>query len=78
MEADAVVDIFCASKVCYNLQYRKFVGDGDTISYPIVVNANRYPGYEVVKSECVGHVQKHVGTRLRKIKTTCKDNAFIW
>ena len=55
---------------CYNLRYTKFIGDGDIKFHPIVVNANQYP---VVKAECVGHVQKRVGTRLRQIKTTCKD-----
>ena len=35
------------------------------------MEANPYPSYEIVKAECVGHVQKRVGTRLRKFKTEC-------
>ena len=31
-----------------------------------------YPGIVVVKKECIGHVQKRVGTRLRKLKKTEK------
>ena len=53
--------------------YLTYIGDGDTKSYQNVVNANPYPGYEIVKAECVGHVQKRVGTRLWKFKTDCKE-----
>ena len=31
-----------------------------------------YPGIIIEKAEWVGHVQKRVGTRLRKFKSDCK------
>ena len=50
----------------HNLRYVKFLGDGDSKSYQTVKNT--YPRIEVEKLECVGHYQKRVGNRLRKMK----------
>ena len=33
-----------------------------------IVKADPYPGLTIVKGECIGHVQKRVGTRLRNFK----------
>ena len=38
------------------------------VSYSSVVEANPYPGIDIVKNECVGHVQKRVGARCRNLK----------
>ena len=73
MEADGVLECFLSSVIKRQLRYLTYIGDGDTKSYQNVVNANPYPGYEIVKAECVGHVQKRVGTRLRKFKTDYKE-----
>ena len=48
------------------LRYTKFYGDGDSKSYSNVCDV--YPGVKVEKLECVGHVQKRVGCRLRNLK----------
>ena len=73
MEADGVSECFLTSVNERKLRYLTYIGDGDTKSYQNVVAANPYPGYNIGKAECVGHVQKRVGTRLRKFKTECKD-----
>lgn len=73
MEADGVLECFLSSVEKNKLRYLTYIGDGDTKSYQTVVNANPYPGYVITKAECVGHVQKRVGTRLRKFKTDCKE-----
>ena len=73
MEADGVIECFLSSVIKRQLRYLTYIGDGDTKSYQNIVNANPYPGYEIVKAECVGHIQKRVGTRLRKFKTDCKE-----
>jgi len=41
------------------LIYKYYLGDGDTSSYNDVVKKHQ-------KLECVGHIQKRIGTRLRK------------
>ena len=46
-----------------------FIGDGDSKAYYEVVKANPYGDrYPVNKCECLGHIQKRVGSRLRKLK----------
>ena len=50
-----------------------YYGDGDCKSYSYVKDT--YPGITVYKLECVGHVQKRVGTRLRNLKKTIKGLA---
>ena len=48
------------------LRYTTFYGDGDSKGYLGVCDV--YPGIKVEKMECVGHVQKRVGCRLRNLK----------
>ena len=53
----------------YNLRYVTFIGDGDSKSYQNVCQEKPYGSeYPVEKSDCIGHVQKRMGTALRKIK----------
>ena len=48
------------------LRFTEFYGDGDCKSFASIENT--YAGIKVKKLECIGHVQKRVGTRLRKLK----------
>ena len=64
--------IFARSEETRKLQYTQYFGDGDSKAYNEVENA--YDNVHVEKKECVGHVQKRVGTALRKLK---KDNKGI-
>ena len=50
------------------MRYIEYLGDGDTKSYALVVEKDPYPGKPVKKLECVGHIQKRVGARCRKMK----------
>ena len=50
--------------------YTGYYGDGDSKSFHKVKDV--YPGVSVVEYECIGHVQKRVGNRLRKLKKTDK------
>ena len=74
MEAVAAVEIFSRSIEKRKLKYTTFVGDGDSSSFGQVkaaLDEKFGSDYEVKKEECVGHVQKRLGTALRKYK---KDN----
>ena len=52
------------------LRYVNYYCDGDCKRYSYVKDT--YPGITVCKLECVGHVQKRVGSRLRNLKKTIK------
>ena len=69
MEKEIVKEIFCSSVQDHKLRYTSFIGDGDTNSFKTVHDAQPYgPDVTVEKIECLGHVQKRMGTRLRKLK----------
>lgn len=57
------------------VRYRNFIGDGDSKAYSGLVNSKNYgDDFSIVKKECVGHVQKRMGARLREIvKKTVVD-----
>ena len=60
--------IFTRSVDLHKLQYDENYGDGDSKSYSLVKDTYQVYDIEVVTKECVGHVQKRVGTALRKLK----------
>ena len=64
MESAGAVTIFNRSIICNKLRYKTYIGDGDTQSYHEVVKSDPYPGLSIERGECVGHVQKRLGTRL--------------
>lgn len=69
MEAAGAIQMFNRSVEKNNLIYSEYLGDGDTSSFKEVVTHDPYKQYHVqpVKLECVGHVQKRLGTRLRNV-----------
>ena len=66
MEAAGAIDIFNRSIDKNNLIYHEYLGDDDTSLFKEVVDANPYEKYDIIPSEleCIGHVQKRLGTRL--------------
>ncbi|GFU66589.1 uncharacterized protein TNCV_3335701 [Trichonephila clavipes] len=50
-------------KACYT----QYLGDGDSKGFLTIKEAKVYGDTEVEKLECIGHVQKRMGTRLRNI-----------
>ncbi|XP_047127052.2 uncharacterized protein LOC124808049 [Hydra vulgaris] len=73
MESAGALSFFTESLAKYNVRYSHYIGDGDTESYTNVVKAKPY-GEDLVpvKIECVGHVQKRLGTRLRQMQCDLK------
>ena len=53
-----------------NLRYVNFYGDGDSKRFTAVKHI--YPGFICEKYECIGHVQKRMGCRLRKRRKNVK------
>jgi RNase P subunit RPR2 len=73
MEVSGVQEIFSNSLKKYNVRYTNYLGDGDSKSYNSVVAAKPYgDDVTITKLECVGHIQKRLGARLRKLKLQLK------
>ena len=72
MESKGAINIFTNSLQKYNLRYAHYIGDGDTESYKRVTDTKPYGDFIPQKLECVGHVQKRLGTRLRKLRNEKK------
>ncbi|XP_066599941.1 uncharacterized protein [Prorops nasuta] len=68
MEINAITEMFSRSLNKYGVKYLTYIGDGDSKTFNGIVNAAPYGESTVVKKECVGHVEKRMGTRLRNAK----------
>ncbi|GFX81668.1 transposable element Tc3 transposase [Trichonephila clavipes] len=62
-----VLSIFQRSETSRKACYTQYLGDGDSKGFLTIKEAKVYGDTEVEKLECVGHVQKRMGTRLRNI-----------
>lgn len=69
IEPKVGVEVFSRSVDKHKLRYTRFIGDGDTNSFKTVSESKPYGDINVEKVECVGHVQKRMGSRLRKLKS---------
>ena len=68
MQQSTLYFIIHRSEDTLGLRYVKYVGDGDSSSYSRVKSEQPYgPDVEIVKEECIGHIQKRMGTKLRKL-----------
>ncbi|XP_067213596.1 uncharacterized protein [Linepithema humile] len=67
MEVDCMKEMFCRSE-SHGVKYATYIGDGDTKTFQALLNCNPYSDLTVHKKECIGHVQKRMGTRLRAAK----------
>lgn len=73
MEVDGIVEMFQRSENLHGVRYTSYIGDGDSKTYKGVVDSRPYgDGVTIMKKECVGHVQKRMGARLRRIKKNTK------
>lgn len=52
----------------YDTCYINYIGDGDSKTYKGIVDGKPYNDLTLLKKECVGHVQKRMGSRLRNLK----------
>ena len=68
MDASGLLAIFQRSVEQYTMRYTEFLGDGDSEAHKLIVEEAVYGEKQVSKLECVGHVQKRLGSRLRSLK----------
>ena len=72
MEVEGAKRIFSRSLKKYKICYTKLYGDGDSKSHQAVMHIY-HEGKVVKKYQCVGHVQKRVGSRLLALKKKVKE-----
>ena len=75
MECKGAIAIFKRSIEHRGLKYTKFIGDGDSSCFGKVLDAvkNVYgDSYPIEKEECVGHIQKRMGSALLEYKKSRK------
>lgn len=73
MEVESVKKMFLRSEEVHGVKYGNYIGDGDSKTFAAILKLNPYgDDHQVLKSECIGHVQKRMGTRLRNIRKTKK------
>ncbi|KAG8226571.1 hypothetical protein J437_LFUL004743 [Ladona fulva] len=66
IEVDAIVKMFSRYEERYGIKYVNYIGDGDSKTYKGVLDAKPYGDVFVInKIECIGRVQKSMGTRLQ-------------
>ncbi|GFV55576.1 uncharacterized protein TNCV_1820631 [Trichonephila clavipes] len=75
MEPVGVYRVFERSAQMRKLQYEQCYGDGDSKGFDAVKNV--YGENSVTKFECIGHIQKRVGSRLRKLKLKQKGLGVV-
>ncbi|GFS51125.1 uncharacterized protein TNCV_3532441 [Trichonephila clavipes] len=69
METVGMVRIFQHSLSHRSVRYTSYIGDGDSKTFSSITASNPYgEDITVSKIECVGHVQKRMGTRYEKLK----------
>ncbi|GFV31952.1 uncharacterized protein TNCV_4755331 [Trichonephila clavipes] len=69
METVGMVRIFQRSLSHRSVRYTSYIGDGDSKTFSSITASNPYgEDITISKIECVRHVQKIMGTHLRKFK----------
>ncbi|GFW06127.1 uncharacterized protein TNCV_4479181 [Trichonephila clavipes] len=69
MEVDGALSIFQRSVQRYDVRYTKYLGDGDSKAFDNIVKNEVYgDNCTITKLECIGHVMKRMGSRLRRFK----------
>ncbi|GFX83803.1 uncharacterized protein TNCV_350671 [Trichonephila clavipes] len=72
MEVLGAMEIFQRSESLHGLRYTKFLGDSDSRAYKAVNEMQPYGDTGIEKLECIGHIEKRMGTRLRALKLKMK------
>lgn len=73
MEVAGVIEMLKRSEEKYSVKYINYIGDGDSKTYSGIVNSAPYgDNILITKKECIGHVQKRMGSRLRACKKKTK------
>jgi hypothetical protein len=73
MEVNAICEMFNRSEQLHGVKYTKYIGDGDSKTYKGIIEAKPYGDeIHIQKKECINHVQKRMGAKLRNYKKQIK------
>ena len=78
MDAAGLLNIFQRSIEKHGFRYVEFLGDGDSKAHKKLVEEKVYGEIEVETLECVGHVQKRLGSRLPSLKKRLAKRKEYW
>jgi len=84
MDSAGAVILFKRSVERHQLRYTSCIGGGDSSSYSDVVNSYPYgEGVIIDKLQCLGYVQKRMGSRCRSLRLSIKgitlsDGKSLW
>ena len=76
MEPSGALEMFEASMES-NIRYTNLIADGDSKTYSLICEKKPYKDVPVVKSDCIGHVQKRMGTALRNLKSSYRGKKLF-
>lgn len=76
MEITAAKEVYKPSN-SRGVRYVKYLGDWDSNAFQAVAHPKPYEDVEISKLECVGHVQKRMGSRLRRLKTKMRCSKLL-
>lgn len=76
MESASAVILFKHFIEKRGVRYKEMLGDGDSKAFLAVVENDPYEDLQVSKIECVNHVAKRMGSRLRNTKIKCKGKTL--
>lgn len=68
MEPQGTFQLFKVS-LDYNVRYTKLISDSDSKTYALLLEEKHCGSTLVERCDCVGHVQKRMGTTVRNLKT---------
>ncbi|KAG8226315.1 hypothetical protein J437_LFUL018143 [Ladona fulva] len=69
MEVDDIREMFRRSENLHGVKYVNYIGDGDSKTYKGVVTESPYgETIDIKKKECINHVEKRMGSKLRACK----------
>lgn len=69
MEVDSVQKMSSRSEEKFGVKYGNYIGDGDSKTFKGILELNPYCNkLTVIKSKCIGHVEKRMGRRLQIVR----------
>ena len=62
-------DLFAISKKKFVVQYDNYIGEGDSKTFKAIIDLETYSDeFKTVKSECIGHAEKRMGSKYKERK----------
>ena len=72
MESTGIANMFKRSITKNNIRDTNYIGDGHSSIFNTIKESKPYGNTIITKLECVGHAEKHLGTRCQKLSVTWK------